>query len=125
MIEKINGLTALKNLKILALGRNNIKTFAGIESLADNLEELWISYNDIERMKGVLNMRRLKVLHMSHNKVEDLNEVQNLGKMESLLDFVFVGTRYNIILNKNKNAFTIEFEKKRLMLIFVIRKSVV
>jgi len=91
VIEKINGLAALQNLKILALGRNNIKSFAGIESLADTLEELWISYNDIEKTKGVLGMQRLKVLHMSYNKVDDFEEVQKLGKMESLSDFVFVG----------------------------------
>lgn len=92
MIDRINGLSALRNLKILALGRNAIKTFAGLEPLADTLEELWISYNFIDKTKGVLRMHKLKVLHMSNNKVDDWNEVQKLSEMESLQDLVFVGT---------------------------------
>lgn len=91
MIEKINGLSALKNLKILSLGRNNIKTFVGLEPLAETLEELWISYNFIDKMKGILTMRKLKVLHMSNNLVKEWSEVQKLNEMESLQDFVFVG----------------------------------
>lgn len=91
MIEKINGLAALRNLKILSLGRNYIKAFTGLEPLADTLEELWISYNLIEKMKGVLGMRKLKVLHMSNNNVKEWAEVNKLVEMESLRDFLFVG----------------------------------
>lgn len=91
MIEKISGIAALSNLKILALGRNNIKTFVGLEYLADTLEELWISYNNIDKMKGLLGMRNLKVLHMANNKVDDWNEVQKLNELESLQDLVLVG----------------------------------
>lgn len=96
MIEKINGLSALRHLKILSLGRNYIKAFTGLESLADTLEELWISYNFIEKMKGVLGMRKLKVLHMSNNNVKEWAEVNKLVEMESLKDFLFVGT-YNVL----------------------------
>ncbi|XP_016662391.1 dynein light chain 1, axonemal isoform X2 [Acyrthosiphon pisum] len=92
MIEKINGLAALRHLKILSLGRNYIKAFTGLEPLADTLEELWISYNFIEKMKGVLGMRKLKVLHMSNNNVKEWAEVNKLAEMESLKDFLFVGT---------------------------------
>jgi len=91
MIEKINGLAALRHLKILSLGRNYIKAFTGLEPLADTLEELWISYNFIEKMKGVLGMRKLKVLHMSNNNVKEWAEVNKLVEMESLKDFLFVG----------------------------------
>lgn len=96
MIEKINGLAALRHLKILSLGRNYIKAFTGLEPLADTLEELWISYNFIEKMKGVLGMRKLKVLHMSNNNVKEWAEVNKLVEMESLKDFLFVGT-YNVL----------------------------
>lgn len=91
MIEKINGLAALRHLRVLSLGRNYIKAFTGLEPLADTLEELWISYNFIEKMKGVLGMRRLKVLHMSNNNVKEWAEVNKLAEMESLKDFLFVG----------------------------------
>lgn len=103
MIEKINGLSALKNLKILSLGRNKIKTFIGLEPLSDNLEELWISYNVIEKMKGVLGMRKLKVLHMSNNNVKDWEEVQKLTEMESLQDLVFMGKAIHIINKFDSN----------------------
>lgn len=105
MIEKINGLAALRHLKILSLGRNYIKAFTGLEPLADTLEELWISYNFIEKMKGVLGMRKLKVLHMSNNNVKEWAEVNKLAEMESLKDFLFVGrydnknNRYDIVSN--------------------------
>lgn len=94
MIEKINGLAALRHLKILSLGRNYIKAFTGLEPLADTLEELWISYNYIEKMKGVLGMRKLKVLHMSNNNVKEWAEVNKLAEMESLKDFLFVGNLF-------------------------------
>lgn len=42
----------LKNLKILSLGRNNIRELNGIEAVGETLEQLWISYNQIEKLKG-------------------------------------------------------------------------
>ena len=53
LIEKISGLNALKNLKILALERKQIKNISGLESVCDSLEELWISYNLIEKLRGI------------------------------------------------------------------------
>lgn len=65
MIEKIAGVSALKNLKILSLGRNYIKSFSGLEGVADTLEELWISYNFIEKVKGVQVLKKLKVMKVN------------------------------------------------------------
>jgi len=90
-IEKINGLDALKNLKILSLSRNNLKNFNGIEKLADTLEELWISYNYIEKTKGIIGMKKLKVLYMSNNTIDSWNEVQKLLKLENLQELVLAG----------------------------------
>ena len=52
-IEKITGFNNLKNLKILSLSRNVIKSFSGLEPLGDTLEQLWISYNLIDKIKGL------------------------------------------------------------------------
>lgn len=41
------------------------------EAVGDTLEELWISYNLIEKLKGVHCMKNLKVLYMSNNLVKD------------------------------------------------------
>lgn len=85
------GVGTLKNLKILSLGRNLIKGFVGLEPLGDTLEELWISYNCIEKMKGIQAMRNLRVLYMSNNLVREWNEFARLQELINLGDLVFVG----------------------------------
>ncbi|XP_036981404.1 dynein light chain 1, axonemal isoform X1 [Acanthopagrus latus] len=70
-IEKITNLNGMKNLRILSLGRNNIKALTGLEAVGDTLEELWISYNLIEKLKGIQCMKNLKVLYMSNNLVKE------------------------------------------------------
>ena len=51
-IEKIANLNGLKNLTILSLGRNNIKSLTGLEAVGDTLQELWISYNLYRKIEG-------------------------------------------------------------------------
>lgn len=102
-IEKVTGLKALKNLKILSIGRNLIKKFDGIEEVAESLEQLWISYNLIEKMAGIEHLTNIKVLYMSNNLVAKWPEIQRLSALpflEELLlqgcpiyeDFIKVGT---------------------------------
>lgn len=78
-------------MKIIALGRNSIKGFSGLEPLGDTLQELWISYNLIEKMKGINAMRNLRVLYMSNNLVREWNEFNRLQELPNLQDLVFVG----------------------------------
>ncbi|XP_069494871.1 dynein axonemal light chain 1 [Ambystoma mexicanum] len=89
-IEKIANLNGLKNLRILSLGRNNIKNLNGLEAVGDTLAELWISYNLIEKLKGIHVMKKLKVLYMSNNLVKDWGEFGKLADLPSLEDLVFV-----------------------------------
>lgn len=49
-IEKISSLTGMENLKILSLGRNTLKKIENLDGVADTLEELWVSYNQIEKL---------------------------------------------------------------------------
>ncbi|KAM3870849.1 dynein axonemal light chain 1 [Diretmus argenteus] len=90
-IEKIANLNGLKNLKILSLGRNNIKNLNGLEAVGDTLEELWISYNPLEKLKGIHVMKKLKVLYMSNNLVKEWAEFVKLADLPCLVDLVFVG----------------------------------
>jgi len=53
-LEKISSLSGMENLKILALGRNQIKKIENLDSVAETLEELWISYNVLERLVHLL-----------------------------------------------------------------------
>ncbi|KAI0219106.1 Dynein light chain 1, axonemal [Lamellibrachia satsuma] len=90
-IEKIANLNGLKNLKILSLGRNNIKSLTGLEAVGDTLEELWISYNMIEKLKGINVLKKLKVLYVSNNAVKDWAEFNKLADLPCLLELLFVG----------------------------------
>lgn len=85
------GISALKNLKVLSIGRNHIKSFSGLEPLGDTLKELWISYNLIEKMKGINVMRNLQVLYMSNNLIKEWNEFGRLQELANLRDLLFVG----------------------------------
>lgn len=90
-IERIANLNGFKSLKILSLGRNNIKSFAGLEQVADTLEQLWMSYCLIEKMKGVSVLKNVKTLYMSNNKVKDWKEFDQLKDMTALEDLLFKG----------------------------------
>jgi len=90
-IDRISNLNGFKNLKILSLGRNNIKNLAGLEQVADNLEQLWVSYCLIEKLKGVAVLKKVKTLYMSNNKVKDWKEFDQLKDMTSLEELLMVG----------------------------------
>ncbi len=68
-------------MKILSLGRNNIKKIEGLEAVADTLEELWISYNQIERLNGVECCKKLKILYASNNKIKAWDGVTCLNSI--------------------------------------------
>ncbi|XP_058059312.1 dynein axonemal light chain 1-like [Anopheles bellator] len=91
MIDKIYGLSGMKNLRILSLGRNYIKAISGLEGVSDTLEELWISYNLVEKLKGISVLKRLKVLYMSNNQVKDWIEFNRLADLPMLEDLLFAG----------------------------------
>lgn len=90
-IERIANLNGFKNLKVLSLGRNNLKSLAGLEQVAETLEQLWISYCLIEKLKGVSVLKKVKVLYMSNNKVKDWKEFDQLKDMTSLVELTFGG----------------------------------
>uniref|UniRef100_I3K0Q9 Dynein axonemal light chain 1 n=1 Tax=Oreochromis niloticus TaxID=8128 RepID=I3K0Q9_ORENI len=85
-IEKITNLNGLKKLKILSLGRNNIRLLTGLVS--DTLEQLWISYNQLEKLNGIQWLKSLRVLYMSN---KDWSEFMRLVELPCLDDLVFVG----------------------------------
>ncbi|NWS33338.1 DNAL1 protein, partial [Polioptila caerulea] len=87
-IDRIANLNNLKNLRILSLGRNNIKNLNGLEAVAETLEELWISYNLIEKLRGIRVMKKLKVLYMSNNLVKDWDVLSMFHNLVGVLAFV-------------------------------------
>jgi dynein light chain 1, axonemal len=91
MIDKISGLSSMRNLTILSLARNNIKSLSGLETLANNLEQLWLSYNVIDKLKGLEMLKKLKVLYIGNNLIRDWGEVAKLYQLKSLEDLLLVG----------------------------------
>jgi Leucine-rich repeat (LRR) protein len=57
-IEKISSLSGMDNLRILSLGRNLIKKIENLDAVADTLEELWMSYNQLEKLVSLMRTCR-------------------------------------------------------------------
>ncbi|KAF6213615.1 hypothetical protein GE061_011336 [Apolygus lucorum] len=91
LIDRIQGLQGMANLRVLSLARNSIKTIQGIEPVAETLEELWLSYNHLVSIKGIQVMGKLRVLYMNHNYIRDWNEIARLGEMPKIADVAFLG----------------------------------
>merc|ERR1719235_1806146 len=62
-IQKIEGLAGMDALQILSLGRNAIKKIEGLNEVADTLEQLWISYNQLGTFSGIEKLVNLQVLY--------------------------------------------------------------
>ncbi|EDQ91927.1 uncharacterized protein MONBRDRAFT_17815 [Monosiga brevicollis MX1] len=90
-IEKIGNLNGFSNLKILSLGRNNIKSLAGLDPVAGTLEELWISYNNLDKLKGIEVLQKLKVFFCSNNKLADWKQIELLRQLPALESVVLMG----------------------------------
>ena len=89
-IEKISNLNGLNSLKILSLGRNNIKKLEGLDAVGDTLEELWISYNQIERLNGIECCKKLKIVYASNNKIKAWDGVDRLVSLPFVLSRLLI-----------------------------------
>lgn len=81
----------MENLKVLSLGRNCIKKVENLDGIADTLEELWMSYNLVEKLAGVEKLTNVRVLYLGNNKVKDWAEVERLASLEKLEDLLLRG----------------------------------
>lgn len=89
-IEKIGpGLKELKNLKVLSLGRNNIRKLEQLD--LPQLEQLWVSYNKIDKLTGLDKLKNLRVLFMSNNLINSWTEIDRLANQcPELTDVLFL-----------------------------------
>eukprot|EP01029_Cantina_marsupialis_P015696 TRINITY_DN34517_c1_g1_i1.p1 TRINITY_DN34517_c1_g1~~TRINITY_DN34517_c1_g1_i1.p1 ORF type:complete len:188 (-),score=56.35 TRINITY_DN34517_c1_g1_i1:165-728(-) len=90
-IDRLIPLGGMKGLKILSLGRNNLKRIEKLEEVADTLEEFWVSYNQIASLDGLSSLNNLRVLYMSNNLIRDWSELSKLAALPNLRDVLFVG----------------------------------
>ena len=83
-IDRIINLPKLKQLKILSLGRNNIKRIVGLDEIGQTLEQLWISYNQIEKLEGLNPCIKLHTLFISNNRIRSWDEVGKLAQLPEI-----------------------------------------
>ncbi|GIL45615.1 hypothetical protein Vafri_2814 [Volvox africanus] len=95
-IEKISSLSGMENLRILSLGRNLIKKIENLDAVADTLEELWISYNQIASL------------------ISSWSEIDKLAVLDKLEDLLLVGNPlYNDYKENNATSeYRIEVVKR-------------
>jgi dynein light chain 1, axonemal len=82
---------ALPNLRVLSVGRNMVRKLDGIDPVASTLEELWISYNLLEKLTGIENFNVLRVLYASNNKLKDWGEIDRLSGLPDLEELLLLG----------------------------------
>ena len=90
-IIQIVPMQRLKNLKILSLARNNIKRIQNLEDVAATLEQLWLSYNQIERLDNLAPLQKLHTFYISNNKVRNWEEVAKCSHLADLQTVLFLG----------------------------------
>lgn len=90
-IDKMLALSKLKNLKILSLGRNQIKRIMGLDDVGQTLEQLWLSYNIIEKLDGMNACIKLHTLYISNNKIKNWEEVGRLAALPEIKNLLLKG----------------------------------
>lgn len=74
--------------------------------MAETLEELWVSYNIIEKLKPLEVMKALKVFYVSNNSIKDWSEFNKISVPPKLEEITFMG---NILYeNMDESAFRTE-----------------
>ena len=72
------------NIEILSLGRNKIRAVRGLDFLGKTLRELWISYNEIEKLDGFKSLTKLQKLYIGNNLIAKIDELNNLSSLTEL-----------------------------------------
>ena len=62
-----------------------------MEEVSATLEELWLSYNQIEKLEGLSSLAKLLTLYMSNNKIKSWDEVSKLAQLPELKNILLVG----------------------------------
>ena len=90
-IERMIALPKLKQLRVLSLGRNNIKRIMALEEIGLTLEELWLSYNSIEKLDGLQPCIKLTTFFLGNNKVRSWDEISKLSQLPEIKYVLFIG----------------------------------
>merc|ERR1719198_1975936 len=80
----------MDSLLILSVGRNAIKKIEGVNDVADTLEQLWLSYNQIGSFAGIEKLINLHTFFASNNKIDKWAEVERLQSLPKLRELNLV-----------------------------------
>lgn len=83
--------TGMERLRLLSLSRNCLKRIERLEDVADTLEELWLSYNQISSLDGLEKCTKLRTLYIGNNKIADLAELDKLAALPELRELLVTG----------------------------------
>jgi dynein light chain 1 len=67
-----------------------------LDFLGKSLKELWISYNEIEKLDGLKSLIKLEKLYIGNNLISKIDELNNLANLPELKDVVFKGNPFTL-----------------------------
>ena len=67
-----------------------------MDFLGKSLRELWISYNEIEKLDGLKSLVKLEKLYIGNNHISKIDELNNLANLPELKDVVFKGNPFTL-----------------------------
>ena len=65
-----------------------------MDFIGKSLKELWISYNEIEKLDGLKSLAKLEKLYIGNNLISKIDELNNLTNLTELKDVVFKGNPF-------------------------------
>ena len=77
-IDRMISLSGMSSLRILSIGRNNLKKIEKLEDVSGTLEQLWISYNQVATLDGLSSLSKLTTLYCSNNLIKTFGELDKL-----------------------------------------------
>lgn len=101
-IDRLIPLSGMKKLRILSMGRNQLKKIEKLDDVSDSLEELWLSYNLISSLDGLSNLSNLTTLYLSNNLIKSWDELDKLANLPKLKDVLFFGNPFYEGLTKEE-----------------------
>jgi dynein light chain 1 len=90
-IEKLIPLGGMTSLRVLSVGRNNLKKLEKLDENAGTLKELWASYNQIASLDGLGQLGKLETLYLSNNNITRWEELEKLAGCQELKDILLTG----------------------------------